>query len=207
MQASVSAGGAKTFPRAWAQCSLALAVVVVGALDLSGYAVRGGLLLAGLAVLTGIVIEAVLLSVRLSRHGWRGAVPILALIGAVPLAYQLGDAWIAHRFETSKSAYASVANEVMSGTYPAQMRTRDAALGRWAKPIRADGGTGRIEGVEFAVISYGFAGHVGYVYLTDDDAERDHLTRRPPGGWTSWDERWATAGMSFTRTDVPCPDR
>ncbi len=168
------------------QYSLAIVVVVVCGLDLSGYAPWGVSLLALLVVFLALVAETLFfLARRLERHGKRGFLPMLALISSVPLSSGLGDALIIFRFRISQAAYESVAREVINGTYPERLRLQDGGLGRWARPIREGGKTGRTIGVEFGVISYGFAGHVGYLYLADDAAEGRFLAGRPPG-WSSW---------------------
>lgn len=51
--------------------------------------------------------------------------------------------------------------------------------------VPEDGTSHGVVGVSFLVVSHGFAGHLGFVRLTEPSAA-NRLLKSPPPGWSAW---------------------
>ena len=154
-------------------------------LDLTNWAPQGVGPLVALISIFVLIAEAWIVRGRVRRHGWLGALPLLAVILVLPSGSLSGRAFITLRFQLAKQHYERVAASVIDGSYPGELHGQDRTRASWMKPI-SDGGDGKPVGVQFMVISYGFAGHVGFVRFRDDATSELLLAQRPPQGWHAW---------------------
>ena len=98
------------------------------------------------------------------------------------------------RFLWNKSAYETAAAGIRSGTRSESLGPHERALGSWVRaerPIHARGESepdahsepGPIDVVHFMVVSYGFAGHVGFARAFGRSAQTHLLRGHGFGFW------------------------
>lgn len=173
----------RRFPRAWVTYAFVLTAIPVWALDGFWHEMMGWSLL---LILTGfllVVVEAIRLYFRIKGFGWRGALPFTLALLALPAGRELGSAPYCLRFELDFERYEQEANRVFAQPEPKKQPALAHDLGHWVRRHTAPNGD--VVAVSFLVVSYGFAGHAGFLRAFDPETERRLLGgETPPGGWT-----------------------
>ncbi|MGC4094570.1 MAG: hypothetical protein QM756_42970 [Polyangiaceae bacterium] len=183
---------AQLFTSGWVQYAFALSYIPVVALDWAGLWVPLPSFLHLLVLLGLVPIQLGLLLWRWRHSFWSVFGPLLALVLALVFGHdsggRLGAQLIRYRFESNRVAYDTVADQVLRGSYPKELRPEHRRLGYWVKAASGPEKTTApaVLGVSFLVVSHGFAGHVGFVRLADQSSADRLLKQPPPGGWDAW---------------------
>jgi hypothetical protein len=146
-----------------------------------GRGFNGGAILA-IACMAGAILMHLARLLQLGRrHGWRSLLPLVLCVASVPTGVILGHRMLILRFQWNRARYDAVADEIKSGAYRLPLSTADSTLAFRADPIRTNGMVGA---VQFMVVTHGFAGHMGYMRVYDEEIEHQISERKIlPGGW------------------------
>lgn len=180
------------FAAGWVQYALALIYVPVDALEGAGFWVPLSGIVIFLALLGLLPIQIAIVVWRWRHSLWRAIAPlvvvVLVLVFGPHSGARVGDQLLRYRFESNRTAYEAVAEQVLRGTYPESLRPEHQHLGYWARTLSdpENDTSGGPVGVSFLVVSHGFAGHVGFVRLADPSTANPLLKAPPPGGWSAW---------------------
>ncbi|MFZ5893127.1 MAG: hypothetical protein ACOY0T_18860 [Myxococcota bacterium] len=175
----------------WVQYALALIFVPIDALERAGFWVPLSGFLVFLALLGFLPIQIAIVVWRWRHSSWRALAPLVAIVLVLLSGHRagarVGDELLRYRFESNRTTYDAVAEQVLRGTYPKSLRPEHQHLAYWARTLSVpeNDASGGPLGVSFLVVSHGFAGHVGFIRLADPSTA-NRLLKAPPPGWSTW---------------------
>jgi hypothetical protein len=170
-------------------------VFVVGVLDSAFTGLMGLTLLGLLAVGLAFLMHLVNFAVQFRSLGVRGLIPLCACLAVGPAVWTVGPQLLRALFFWNRDRYEAVADAVRAGSHPESLSGDERHLAHQVRATRyrelddkddsllrrsscvdardvVSGNATHVVGVQFLIVTHGFAGHSGFVRASDPVAER-----------------------------------